>query len=226
CPTAAISLRAGKITGRANETRPAARPTQVKRNRTLAWSAAIVVLVAALVHFNWPAQSVELSPAEEPAVTATAGNPEEVSAVPDLPVGPEVGMLGPDFSIPLYGGGTFDLADTRGTVTVINFWATWCTPCVAELPHFDKLYRTYGDSIEVVAVHSDLITDDVDAYLADYDYTIHFAQDDSGVVPAYGGSAMLPQTIILDKDGVIIYNAVGSVTYEFLESLVTPLIAD
>lgn len=226
CPTAAISFRAGKITVRANEKLEAARPTQVKRNRTLAWSAAIVVLVAALVHFNWPAQSVELPPAEEPAVTATAGNPEEVSAVPDLPVGPEVGMLGPDFSIPLYGGGTFDLADTRGTVTVINFWATWCTPCVAELPHFDKLYRTYGDSVEVVAVHSDLITDDVDAYLADYDYTIHFAQDNSGVVPAYGGSAMLPQTIILDKDGVIIYNAVGSVTYEFLESLVTPLIAD
>ena len=135
-------------------------------------------------------------------------------------------MLGPDFSAPLYGGGTFRLSDTRGTVTVVNFWATWCTPCVAELPHFEELYRAYGESIEVIAVHSDLVTDDVDAYLANYDYTIHFALDDSGVVAAYGGSAMLPQTIILDKDGVIVYNTVGSVTYELLESIVAPLILE
>ena len=111
-------------------------------------------------------------------------------------------------------------------MTVINFWATWCTPCVAELPHFEQLYRNYDGDIEVIAVHSDLVTDDVDAYLANYDYTIRFALDDSGVVTAYGGSTMLPQTIILDKDGVIVYNTVGSVTYELLESIVAPLIAE
>ena len=109
---------------------------------------------------------------------------------------------------------------------MINFWATWCTPCVAELPHFDELYRTYGDSIEVVALHSDLVTDDVDAYLSNYDYTIQFALDDSGVITSYGGSTMLPQTIVLDKNGVIVYNTVGSVTYELLESLITPLIGE
>ena len=97
---------------------------------------------------------------------------------------------------------------------------------MAELPHFEELYRAYGESIEVIAVHSDLVTDDVDTYLASYDYTIHFALDDSGVVAAYGGSAMLPQPIILDKDGVIVYNTVGSVTYELLESIVAPLILE
>ena len=235
CPTAAISFQAGAITLRAHERVEAPKKQKLSRNRLLAWCAALAVLAAALVYYNLPAGA---SPDKEPSVTdaapsdtgADASQPPEEgvadSAPPELPVGHEVGMLGPDFSAPLYGGGTFRLSDTRGTVTVVNFWATWCTPCVAELPHFEELYRAYGESVEVIAVHSDLVTDDVDAYLANYDYTIHFALDDSGVVAAYGGSAMLPQTIILDKDGVIVYNTVGSVTYELLESIVAPLILE
>ncbi len=170
-----------------------------------------------------PGESESAQPGPD---TAEPGQEPSGPAQPDLPVGDEVGMLGPDFTVPLYGGDTFHLADTRGTVTVINFWATWCTPCVAELPHFDQLCRDYGDSIEVIAIHSSLVTDDVDAYLANYDYTLRFAQDDSDVITSYGGSTMLPQTIVLDKDGVIVYNTVGSVTYELLESLITPLIAE
>lgn len=232
CPTAAISFKAGNITVYAHEKAEAPRRRKLARNRRFAWCAALVVLAAALVYFNLPA---EASSGEEPPVAdADPGDAGPAATAPDASgetpeasepvVGYEVGMLGPDFSAPLYGGGTFTLSEKRGTVTVINFWATWCTPCVAELPHFDELYRAYGDSIEVIAVHSDLVTDDVDAYLANYDYAIHFALDDSGIVAAYGGSTMLPQTVVLDQDGVIVYNTVGSVTYEFLESLVTPLI--
>lgn len=233
CPTAAISFRAGGVALRAHERVEAPKRRELSRNRRLAWCAALIVLAAALVYFNLPARD---APGEEPPVSdADPAGPGEAGgggAAPEEPAGPapeegyEVGNLGPDFSIPLYGGGTFTLSETRGTVTVINFWATWCTPCVAELPHFDQLCRTYGDSVEVIAVHSDLVTDDVDAYLANYDYAIRFAQDDSGVVALYGGSTMLPQTIILDRDGVIVYNTVGSVTYELLESLVAPLIAE
>ena len=136
-------------------------------------------------------------------------------------------MLAPDFTAPLYGGGTFTLSqDGLGKVTVINFWATWCTPCVAELPHFDQLAQNYGDQIQVLAIHSELITDDVDAYLAGFDYSIPFAQDPGGLIESFGGSTMLPQTVVLDENGVIVYNQVGSVTYEVLESLVAPLLED
>ena len=229
CPTAAISFQAGGVTLRAHEKAEAPRKAKLARNRRIAWCAALAVLAGALVYFNLPARDApeEAPPvsAGEPADPGEAAPPEE-DAAPAPDEGFEVGNLGPDFSVPLYGGETFTLSECRGTVTVVNFWATWCTPCVAELPHFEELYRAYGDSIEVVAVHSDLVTDDVDAYLANYDYTIHFAQDDSGVIALYGGSTMLPQTVILDKDGVIVYNTVGSVTYELLESLIIPLLAE
>ena len=190
-----------------------------------------------MIYYNLPAAATPAGDPPAEAITPDHTEPEtgepetpasnkEDAVLPEIPVGSEVGNLGPDFSVPLYGGGTFTLSDTLGTVTVINFWATWCTPCVAELPHFDELYRNYDGSVEVIAIHSDLITDDVDAYLENYDYSIRFALDDSGVVAAYGGSTMLPQTIVLDKDGVIVYNTVGSVTYEQLEALVAPLIAE
>lgn len=234
CPTGAIFFRAGSVALRSHEKVEAPRKRQLGRNRAIAWCAALLVLAGALAYYNLPAGAS--GEAADPAVTAPADpdaadapdapGPSEGEAPPELEEGYEVGMLGPDFSAPLYGGGTFQLSDTRGTVTVINFWATWCTPCVAELPHFDELKRNYGDSVEIVAVHSDLVTDDVEAYLANYDYTIRFALDDSGVVPLYGGSTMLPQTIVLDQNGVVVYNTVGSVTYELLESLVTPLLAE
>ncbi len=156
------------------------------------------------------------SSGKKPDNTASA----QAAPSQDLPTGNEPGMLAPDFQAPIYGGGTFNLADTKGKVTVINFWATWCTPCVAELPHFQKIHENYPD-VEIVAIHSSLVTDDVDAYLADKEYTIPFALDDSDIITAYGGSTMLPQTIVLDANGVVTYNKVGSVTYELLESLIS-----
>ena len=212
CPAAAISFRAGGVTLWAP--RQGDSPGRLGRNRCIAWCAALAVLAAALAYYNLPT-------GESPAPDA-ADTPVE-AAPPEAPVGNEVGDLGPDFTVPLYGGGDFTLSDTRGTVTVINFWATWCGPCVAELPYFDQLFRDYGGSVAVVAVHSSLVTEDVDAYLANYGYAIPFALDSCGVLAAYGGSTMLPQTVILDQDGVIVYNAVGSVTYEQLESLVGAL---
>ena len=114
----------------------------------------------------------------------------------------------------------FTLRDHRGQATVLNLWATWCGPCVKELPHFDRLAREHADDVAVLAIHSDLITDDVMEYLSHYDYSMPFAVDETGeVIASLGGSTMLPQTIVLDRYGVVIYNQVGSMTYEGLTEL-------
>ena len=147
----------------------------------------------------------------------------------DTPVGYEVGMKCPDFTVPLYGeeDGEFTLSAQKGKVTVINFWATWCTPCVAELPYFAELYAEYGDEIALVAIHSNLVTDDVDRFLAKENLDMPFALDKTGaVIKSLGGSTQLPMTVIVDADGKIVYNKVGSVTLAVLEGLVAPLLAD
>ena len=197
CPTQAISLKCGKITLLGAET------GKKKLARTLiAALLAVILLVGVGYAVNRPAAQ---------PITEVA----------------EAGMRCPDFTVPLYGeqGGSFALSAHRGKVTVINFWATWCAPCVAELPHFERLQREYGDRVSVVAIHSNLITEDVQAFLDAHGWQLPFAQDpDGGVIAALGGSTMLPMTVILDAQGVIVYNKVGSVTYEQLESLIAPLL--
>ena len=77
----------------------------------------------------------------------------------------------------------------------------------------------------MVAIHSQLTTEDVSAWLAERELDLTFALDETGeVLSAFNGSDMLPQTVIIAPDGTILYNAVGSMTYEELVSHITDAI--
>lgn len=211
CPEKAISFKGGRFFLKPPEV--SAPPRKARRPRLI--KAACAVLALALL-------AAELWYVNRP----DAPLPEAVvSADEDIPTGKETGQRCPDFTAPLYGeGGEFTLSDFRGRPVVINFWATWCAPCCAELPYFELLHRNYP-GIEIIALHSNLVTDDVQAYLDGQAYSFYFGHDVSGgIIASLGGSVMLPMTVVLDADGRIAYNAVGSVTYEKLEGLVLPLI--
>lgn len=214
CPTKAIAFKAGRITLHGPELTPSSPEKQkrVRGKRMMAWGAALLVLAGVMWLVNQPEAPVQ---AEAPLPAATEA-PED-----DTPVGKDVGMRAPDFTVPVYGQEEpFVLSAHRGKTVIVNFWATWCTPCCQELPHFDAISRKYGNDVAVVAIHSDLVTDDVEGYLAQFDYQMPFALDEDGeVIKSFGGSTMLPQTIIIDAQGIITYNAVGSVTLEKLEAL-------
>lgn len=181
--------------------------------KRLIWALALAVLAAALVFYNLPEGGPEAAPTP-------------IAYESDAPLGNQPGERLPDFALDRLDGGTFELAAQRGRATVINLWATWCGPCVKELPYFDALQAAHPEDVAVLAIHSDLITDDISAYLANYDYGIAFAVDaEGGVIRAVGGSTMLPQTLVLDRYGVVVYNQVGSVTYELLEELVEKALA-
>ena len=220
CPTGAIRFTAGKITLRASEGIGAQgaglQNTKKRKLRTSILAAALIALLIAvttLVHLNDPAKARKADSAEKtPAYTVDE----------TIPVGKEVGMRARDFTAARYGGGEdFSLSACLGRPVVLNFWATWCGPCVVELPYFDQLYREYGQDVAVIALHSQLVTDDVEKYLANYDYALPFGLDaDGGIIASFGGSTMLPQTVVIDKNGVITYNAVGSMSYEKVKVLV------
>lgn len=207
CPTGAISFRAGRyvLAGpQINQTPQTVR--QKRKTRRWAWAAALAVLAGVMLFVNLPG-----TPEKDPV-------PEMV--VDGLPVGREAGMKAPDFTLPTMDGGSFTLSEQRGRTVILNFWATWCTPCCLELPYFDALQQAHPQEVTVIAVHSPLVTDDVAAYLSGFDYAFSFALDASGsVFETYGGSTMLPHTIVIDPAGVVTYNAVGSVTPPVLEAL-------
>ncbi len=232
CPTNAISMKLGRITLKENEIRkPDEAPKKSNRIRVMAaWAAAIVLLAAVMWYVNHDevAASPEATVTETVATETSAPEATEAPAEDDTPVGYEVGMKCPNFTVPLYGdGGDFTLSAQKGKVAVINFWATWCTPCVAELPYFAQLYSAYGDRIAIVAIHSSLVTDNVEEFLDEEKLDLPFALDATGdVIKSLGGSTQLPMTVIVDADGKVVYNKVGSVTYEKLVSLITPLLGE
>ena len=227
CHQSAISLKAGKYTLKAPESvlREETEETAKKRVRTrrIAWGIALAVLCFVLVWFNVldPAEENAKKPADVIRSTAQSADnavPAEESFESSAPVGYEVGMQLEDFTIECLDGSTFHLADTRGKVVFLNLWATYCTPCVQELPHFDALYHEHEGDVAMLAVHSSMVVDDPAEYLADKGWTIPFALDtnDDLVWNIVNGSSTLPQTIVLNRRGEVIYNQKGSVTPEML----------
>ena len=111
-----------------------------------------------------------------------------------------------------------------GKVTVINFWGTWCGPCVAELPHFNSLAEEYGQRISVVAIHTDNMFDTAPAFVAEKyaDSPIIFAKDEaSELYHTYleCGDAY-PVTFVLNSNGVITDKFISSVTEEDLRAAI------
>ena len=161
------------------------------------WAVALCVLAAALFLFNRP-----------------------TPAAP-VPEGHAVGERLPDFTLTDLTGAPFVLSEHRGQTVIINLWATWCDPCLKELPHFDRIQSENPEDVAVLAVHSGLIIEDIPAFVAGLDSALRYAVDETGDFTALvGASAALPHTLVLDPDGVVIYNQPGSVTYALLAELV------
>ena len=141
----------------------------------------------------------------------------------------------PDFEVPVYDNVTGELTEqtyspetSRGKVTVINFWGTWCLPCKDELPFFDRVAREDEDVV-VVAVHSVQDMAGAPSHIAENypDSAIIFAQDSAlsgagtdDVITMMGGGMQYPYTVIVNAEGVITYLGAGSMTYEQLAALV------
>ena len=125
-------------------------------------------------------------------------------------------------------GTTINPAET-GKITIINFWGTWCTPCVNELPYFDQIASNYADDVTVIAVHTNVIAKTAPAYIAEHypNSNMIFAKDDPSesvtaevYYSALGGRDTYPYTVVLDEHGVIVKIFFDAVHYEDLEAVV------
>ena len=117
-----------------------------------------------------------------------------------------------------------------GKITVINFWGTWCTPCVNELPYFDRIASEYEDTVSVVAIHTNMVMLTAGDYIAEHypESKIQFAIDDPN--EAYynklGGRGTYPYTVVVDANGIISAVFVQPLEYEDLQEIVENLLAD
>jgi peroxiredoxin len=136
-------------------------------------------------------------------------------------VGVTLGDLAPDL-LGLDSRGTpISLSTLRGHVVVVNFWATWCPPCKAEIPRLNDLQSRYGaQGLDVVGVSVDEGGWAVVAPFAaeqQISYTLALATDE--VTTAFGGVTALPMTVVIDRDGRIVRKMVGQLFGEHGETL-------
>ena len=123
-----------------------------------------------------------------------------------------VGDAAPEFSAATLNGDTVSLASLRGSPVMLNIWATWCLPCRDEMPGLEALHREYGDEgLRVVGVSIDAgaAREGVEAFLDDFDVTFTILHDPSERVTRAFRSMGVPETYLIDRDGVIAYRWIG-----------------
>ena len=146
----------------------------------------------------------------------------------DVEVGTEIGDMcyGDNLQIITKDGLLTDTINPveTGKVTVINFWGTWCSGCVKELPYFDQIATEYKDTVTVIAIHTDMMQNTAPAYIEEHypSSDIVFAKDTSGegYYTALGGRGAYPITIVIDEEGIIHYSVLTAMTYEDLKEMV------
>jgi cytochrome c biogenesis protein CcmG, thiol:disulfide interchange protein DsbE len=132
----------------------------------------------------------------------------------------------PDLELPkLGGGGNASLADYRGTVVVLNFWASWCEPCKAESPLLERWHRRISSrGGTVLGVDMLDITEDAQDFIDEYDLTYPMLKDKDGHGIETFGVVQYPETFVIDADGRITAVRRGPVDERFMRSEVEPLL--
>ena len=121
-----------------------------------------------------------------------------------------VGKPAPEFTLNLLDGKKFTLAENRGQIVILDFWATWCGPCIQAMPQVDRVAREFADrGVKLVAVNLQESPKDIKAMLERNKLDIAVALDIDGVVADKYAATAIPQTVIIDKAGGVARLFVG-----------------
>jgi len=152
----------------------------------------------------------DLSDTEE-SVLYTLDEEQRAPEESDVPVGNRVGQLAPEFTLAELSGGEVALSDFRNRVVVLDFWATWCSPCRASMPGLEALRTRYRDKgLVVVSVSLDRSGEDARSYLERNGYEEFIGLWESlaaakQVARLYGVFG-IPRTFVIDRNGFIRYS--------------------
>lgn len=169
----------------------------------------IIVLLGAI---GWVISDFVMSNNDDKSTSEEeVGNTEEETGL-------QKGELAPDFELQTVDGETVRLSDFRGEKVLLNFWATWCPPCRAEMPDMQKYHEEYDDGVilAVNLVETEQNMGQVESFLKEYGITFQILLDENTKVSGTYNASALPTSYLINKDGTIYTKAIGAINYDLL----------
>ncbi|KMY46293.1 hypothetical protein AC622_02010 [Bacillus sp. FJAT-27916] len=134
------------------------------------------------------------------------------------------GQPAPDFELTTIDGELIKLSDYKGKKVILNFWATWCPPCKAEMPHMQNFYEEHQeDGVEIIAVNLTNIDhgkEGIKKFIQDYELTFAIPLDEEGLIGEQYQALTIPTSYIIDINGVITKKIVGPMDEGMMEGLI------
>lgn len=178
----------------------------------------IAVVVTAM--FGWAVYDMVGSKEANQEATNESGTTmttEGTTAESAQDTGLSKGKLAPDFTLKRLNGGESSLSDFRGEKVMLNFWATWCPPCRAEMPDMEKFYQ--NEDVTILAVNmtqTEKARGDVNAFVQDFDLSFPILLDeDLDVVREYQVNPV-PTSVFIDEEGKVQSIVQGAMNYDLM----------
>lgn len=172
-----------------------------------------------------PAPSAEQAEKDE----ASDSTDTETESPADPADSPEAETVpAPDFTLEDQYGNVHTMADYKGKTIFLNFWATWCPPCRAEMPEIQEIYEEYGENqsdVIVLGVASPNTgregnLESITAFLEENNYTYPVVMDDGGSLAYYYGISAYPTTFMIDSSGNVYGYVTGQITKDIMQSII------
>jgi len=133
--------------------------------------------------------------------------------------------VAPDFSLPQLNGQSLQLSTYRGKVVLLDFWATWCTPCREEIPHLVELQNKYHDQgLQIIGVSMDDSPDPVREFYQRFQMNYPVVMGNAEIGELYGGVLGLPIAFVIGRDGRISVKHIGAADVSVLEQDIKALL--
>ena len=175
-----------------------------------------------------PAETNEGEP-ETSEPTSEASQPSIEEAPADVAIDPSVGSLAPEFTLTTLEGETISLAELRGKNVLINYWATWCPPCLNELIALENVQKQYeGQDFVVITINGieQDILGDVQATVEEYGITYPVLLDENEIFWDAYRVLFLPTSVYINEQGIIRFIKFGEQSEAEFSSMVEQLLSD